>query len=94
MPEHVPVQVRKTAVREICMLKALRHENIVSLLDAWHHASRLHLVFEFCDYSVLQALQRCPAGLGHSFTRRLLWQLLQAVQRLHEHQVILQSCKL
>ena len=69
------------------MLKALRHENIVSLLDVMHHQSRLHLVFEYVDHSVLQALQRCPAGLGHALTRRLLWQLLQAVQRLHEHQV-------
>ena len=42
-------QVRKTALREVRILRALRHDNVVSLLDVFRQSSRLYLVFEFCE---------------------------------------------
>ena len=44
-----PAQVRKTALREVRILRSLRHDNVVSLLDVFRQASRLYLVFEFCE---------------------------------------------
>ena len=41
--------VPSTAIREISLLKELRDENIVRLLEIIHQESRLYLVFEFLD---------------------------------------------
>lgn len=47
-PRRLP-QVRKTAVREVKVLRALRHDNIVSLLDVFRQGGKLYLVFEYVE---------------------------------------------
>ena len=37
------------ALREICLLKELKHKNIVRLVDVLHRNLKLTMVFEFCD---------------------------------------------
>lgn len=44
-PEGVP----PTAIREISLLKGLRHSSIVELLDVMQTTDKLYLVFEFLD---------------------------------------------
>ena len=41
--------VPSTAIREISLLKELKHENIVSLKDVVYMDSKLYLVFEYLD---------------------------------------------
>jgi cyclin-dependent kinase 5 len=41
--------VPSAALREICILKELKHPNIVRLLDVLHRSLRLTMVFEYCD---------------------------------------------
>ncbi|XP_032094113.1 cyclin-dependent-like kinase 5 isoform X1 [Thamnophis elegans] len=41
--------VPSSALREICLLKELKHKNIVRLHDVLHSDKKLTLVFEFCD---------------------------------------------
>ena len=38
-----------SALREICLLKELKHANIVRLHDVLHSDRKLTLVFEHCD---------------------------------------------
>lgn len=38
----------------------LQHPNIVSLLEVFRKKRRLHLVFEFCEHTVLHELDRYP----------------------------------
>ena len=45
--------VPSTAIREISLLKELRDENIVRLYEIIHQESRLYLVFEFLDLSLI-----------------------------------------
>lgn len=41
--------VPSSALREICLLKELKHKNIVRLYDVLHSDKKLVLVFEHCD---------------------------------------------
>lgn len=41
--------VPSAALREICLLKELKHRNIVRLVDVLHRNLKLTMVFEFCD---------------------------------------------
>lgn len=45
----MPAQVRRTAVREVKVLRSVRHDNIVSLLDAFRQNGKLYLVFEYVE---------------------------------------------
>lgn len=38
----------------------LKHPNLVSLLEVFRRKRRLHLVFEFCEHTVLHELERNP----------------------------------
>ena len=44
-PSGIPV----TALREITLLKGLRHENVVQLKDIVNEANRLYIVFELAS---------------------------------------------
>ncbi len=44
--------VPSAALREICLLKELKHKNIVRLIDVLHKSLKLTMVFEFCDQVV------------------------------------------
>lgn len=41
--------VPSSALREICLLKELKHKNVVRLYDVLHSDKKLTLVFEHCD---------------------------------------------
>lgn len=45
----LPKGVPSSALREICLLKELKHKNIVRLYDVLHSDKKLTLVFEHCD---------------------------------------------
>ena len=45
--------VPSSALREICLLKELKHKNIVALYDVLHSERKLTLVFEHCDQVVI-----------------------------------------
>lgn len=38
--------IKKTALREVKMLKVARHENIIRMKEAFRRKNKLHLVFE------------------------------------------------
>ena len=55
---------------------------------SWGHGpaqvkGRTHLVFEYVERTVLEALKRHPRGLGSLPARRIAWQLVSAMQYLH-----------
>lgn len=83
------LQVLKTAMREVGMLRSLHHDNIVSLLDVFRHRNRLCLVFEYVQHTVLQVLERNPTGIHEPLVKRIIWQLLQALDYLHSQKKIM-----
>ncbi|XP_073951876.1 cyclin-dependent kinase-like 1 [Choristoneura fumiferana] len=56
--------IRKIALREIRMLKNLKHPNLVNLIEVFRRKRKLHLVFEYCDHTVLHELEKHPAFLN------------------------------
>jgi len=48
--------IPSTAIREISILKQMRHPNIVNLVDLIHGEKKLYLVFEFMDHDLKKFL--------------------------------------
>ena len=51
--------VPSAALREICLLKELKHKNIVRLIDVLHKSLKLTMVFEFCDQVLQEEVEFC-----------------------------------
>ncbi|XP_067844468.1 cyclin-dependent kinase-like 4 isoform X2 [Heptranchias perlo] len=85
--------IKKIAMREIRMLKQLKHNNLVNLLEVFRRKRKLHLVFEYCDHTVLNELQRYPRGLPEAMVKNIMWQMLQAVNFCHKHNCIHRDVK-
>jgi len=54
--------VRKTTLREVKILRMLKHDNIVTLREAFRRKGRLYLVFEYVDRTLLEVLEANPSG--------------------------------
>ncbi|XP_065051886.1 cyclin-dependent kinase-like 4 [Rhopilema esculentum] len=85
--------IRKIALREIRMLKQLKHPNLVNLLEVFRRKRKLHLVFEYCDHTVLNELEARPNGLEDKAIKEILYQILKAVKYCHEHNCIHRDVK-
>lgn len=76
-------------MREINMLKLLKHENIVSLVEVIRKNKKIYLVFEYVERTVLNDLERSPQGIDPLKVRQIMYQLLTAVNFCHENNVFL-----
>ncbi|XP_021358799.1 cyclin-dependent kinase-like 2 isoform X3 [Mizuhopecten yessoensis] len=85
--------VKKIALREVRMLKQLRHDHLVNLIEVFRRKKRLYLVFEFVDHTVLDELEKCPNGLDENTVRRILWQVLKGIEFCHVHNIIHRDIK-
>ena len=85
--------IKKIALREIRMLRQLKHHNLVNLIEVFKRKRRLHLVFEYCDHTLLNELDANPHGLNETTIRKTMWQTLQAVDYCHQHNCIHRDVK-
>nr|XP_012634307.1 cyclin-dependent kinase 3 isoform X1 [Microcebus murinus] len=86
--------VPSTAIREISLLKELKHPNIVRLLDVVHSEKKLYLVFEFLSQDLKKYMDSTPASeLPLHLVKSYLFQLLQGVNFCHSHRVIHRDLK-
>lgn len=82
-----PLQVRRTAARELQVLQALHHTNLVSFLESFRADGKLHLVFEFMDRTLLHDMEEMPHGIPNEAVECNMLQLVHAVQFLHQNKV-------
>ncbi len=85
--------VRKTALREIRMLKRLRFTNVVCLLEAFRRGGRYYLVFEFLEKTVLELIEENQNGMTQESVTFCIWQLLKGLEFLHSQTVVHRDIK-
>ena len=86
-------QVRKTSLREVRVLKQLRHDNVITLLEVFRRKGKLYLVFEYVENTILEVLERKPNGLDEQEVRKYTYQLLRGVEYCHAHNIIHRDVK-
>ncbi|XP_047241199.1 cyclin-dependent kinase-like 2 isoform X4 [Girardinichthys multiradiatus] len=85
--------VKKIALREIKLLRQLRHDNLVNLLEVWKRRRRWYLVFEFVDRTLLDELEQKSSGLDLNTCQQYLFQILRAANFCHQQNVIHRDIK-
>ncbi|KAG0367883.1 Cyclin-dependent kinase catalytic subunit [Gamsiella multidivaricata] len=89
--------VPSTAIREISLLKELKHVNVVQLLDIIHDETKLYLVFEFLDLDLKKYMDILPtttgAGLPMDQVKDFLYQLLRGVEFCHSRRILHRDLK-
>ncbi|EPQ28737.1 uncharacterized protein PFL1_06869 [Pseudozyma flocculosa PF-1] len=84
-----------TAIREISLMKELRHTNIVRLYDVIHTESKLMLVFEFMaqDLKKYMDIHGKRGALDPTTVRSFMFQLLKGTAFCHENRVLHRDLK-
>ncbi|KAI7899902.1 serine/threonine-protein kinase pef1 [Cokeromyces recurvatus] len=86
-----------TAIREISLMKELKHPNIVRLFDVIHTENKLTLVFEYMDQDLKKymdaALRSNLGALDVNTIKSFLYQLLRGIAYCHENRVLHRDLK-
>lgn len=85
--------VRKTTLREVKILRMLKHDNIVTLREAFRRKGRLYLVFEYVDRTLLEVLEANPSGTDPALVLKYIYQLVKAIEWCHSNDVIHRDIK-
>ena len=86
--------VPSTAIREISLLRELRHPNVVALHEILHVDQKLYLVFEFLDCDMKKYLDSFGSKpVPPEQTKNLVYQLLDGTAFCHQHRVIHRDLK-
>lgn len=80
-------------IKEIGILKALNHENIVTLLDCKENRRELFLIIDFCNAGDLSDFMRKNKRLNESTVQAITYQLAQAMAVLFQHGVMHRDLK-
>jgi len=85
--------VQKSMLRELKVLKKLRHENIVQLKESFRRKGKLYLVFEYVDRNLLEILEQYPNGLDQQLVKRFIYQLCKSIIYIHNNDMIHRDIK-
>lgn len=87
--------VPSTAIREISLLKEMKDENVVRLLDIVHSETKLYLVFEFLDMDLKRYMDKVGdgAGMDADIVKKFTYQLIKGVHYLHAHRILHRDLK-
>ncbi|EDO48117.1 predicted protein, partial [Nematostella vectensis] len=82
-----------TAIREVSLLKGLKHANIVTLHDTVHTQKSLTLVFEYLEKDLKQYMDDCGGIMSMNNVRIFLFQLLRGLDYCHKRKVLHRDLK-
>ncbi|EFB17071.1 hypothetical protein PANDA_006682, partial [Ailuropoda melanoleuca] len=82
-----------TAIREVSLLKNLKHANIVTLHDLIHTERSLTLVFEYLDSDLKQYLDQCGRLVSMHNVKIFMFQLLRGLAYCHRRKILHRDLK-
>uniref|UniRef100_A0A671VUA4 cyclin-dependent kinase n=1 Tax=Sparus aurata TaxID=8175 RepID=A0A671VUA4_SPAAU len=82
-----------TAIREVSLLKNLKHANIVTLHDIIHTERCLTLVFEYLDSDLKQYLDNCGNLMSMHNVKIFMFQLLRGLSYCHKRKILHRDLK-
>jgi negative regulator of the PHO system len=84
-----------TAIREISLMKELKHTNIVRLHDVIHTETKLVLIFEYCEQDLKKYMDAHGdrGALDPMTVRSFMYQLLKGTAFCHENRVLHRDLK-
>lgn len=84
-----------TAIREISLMKELKHVNIVRLYDVIHTETKLVLIFEYCERDLKKYMDAHGdrGALEPNTVRSFMYQLLKGTAFCHENRVLHRDLK-
>jgi len=86
--------VPSTAIREVALLKEIKCDNVVDLLEVIHTETKLYLVFEYLDQDLKKHMEGLGGGpLAPTVVKSYLFQLLKGVAFCHANCVIHRDLK-
>ena len=85
--------IPSTAMREISILKQMKHPNIVKLVDLIHGDKKLYLVFEFMDYDLKKFLDMNGGPLPPQLVKSYLYQITSAIRYCHSKRILHRDLK-
>ncbi|KAF7441141.1 Cyclin-dependent kinase catalytic subunit [Pleurotus ostreatus] len=88
--------VPSTAIREISLLKELRDDNIVKLLDIVHADQKLYLVFEFLDVDLKRYMEngnQRNTPLSPALLKKFTHQMNSGLLYCHSHRILHRDLK-
>ena len=85
--------IPSTTLREISVLRQLRHPNIVELTDVVQSEGRLYLVFEFVDKDLKKYMEACDGPLNPQLIKSYTHQMLKGLEFCHVRGVMHRDLK-
>ncbi|KAI0700423.1 Pkinase-domain-containing protein [Cytidiella melzeri] len=84
-----------TAIREISLMKELKHVNIVRLYDVIHTETKLVLIFEYCERDLKKYMDAHGerGALDPITVRSFFWQLMRGTEFCHQNRVLHRDLK-
>ncbi|CAJ1020499.1 Protein kinase domain/Protein tyrosine kinase, putative [Leishmania lindenbergi] len=83
------------AIREICLLKELRHDNVVDLFEVLFEPPKITMIFELCDCDLKRFMESRPKRLldAEAEMRPILKQIFIGLEYLHSRNVVHRDMK-
>lgn len=87
--------IPSTAIREISLLKELKHPNIVSLEDVLMEENRLYLIFEFLSMDLKKYMDTLPSEkmMDPDLVKSYMYQITDALLFCHKRRVLHRDLK-
>ena len=87
--EGIPI----TALREMCILKHIKHENIVELLEIIQDIDKIILIFEFVDQDLKMYIDKNKGIKDVNIIKSFVYQILKGLYHCHINRIIHRDLK-